>query len=71
MLAHHQNLGDEVARRVGALRAAVEGERAYEPAAAELVAYVADEVLPHALAEEHTVYQAARAPPSLRRRSRR
>jgi uncharacterized protein (DUF2249 family) len=65
MLAHHQNLGDEVARRVGALRAAVESERAYEAAAAEFVAYVADEVLPHALAEEHTVYQAARARPEL------
>ncbi|MHB8191099.1 MAG: hemerythrin domain-containing protein [Ferrimicrobium sp.] len=26
---------------------------------AELVAYLADEVLPHALAEEHTIYQVA------------
>ncbi|HEU5002346.1 MAG TPA: DUF2249 domain-containing protein [Actinomycetota bacterium] len=59
MLAHHRTLGDEVARRVGALRSAVAGQTPHEPAVAELVAYIADEVLPHALAEEHTLYQAA------------
>jgi len=66
MLAHHRILAEEVARRVRVLRGTVESGTAYEPAAAELVAYVADEVLPHALAEEHTVYQAAAALPELK-----
>ncbi|MGH9171845.1 MAG: DUF2249 domain-containing protein [Acidimicrobiales bacterium] len=66
MLAHHQVLGEEVARRARSLRETVEGGAGYEPAAAELVAYVADEVLPHALAEEQTVYQAAATLPELR-----
>ena len=71
MLAHRQKLGDEVARRLATLRAAVEGDSAYESAAAELVAYLAEEVLPHALTEEHTVYEAAALAPGLQRRSRR
>ncbi len=61
MLAHHAALADGVARRVGALRSAVEGQDRYETAAAALVAYLAKEVLPHAMAEEHTLYQAAAA----------
>ena len=61
MLSHHQRLCDEVARRVNVVRSAVEAGMSHEPAAAELVAYAADEVLPHAVAEEHTVYQAAAA----------
>jgi uncharacterized protein (DUF2249 family) len=59
MLAHHAALADGVARRVGALRAAVESQDHHETATAELVAYLAQEVLPHAMAEEHTLYQAA------------
>lgn len=65
MLTHHRSLADEVARQVGALRSAVGGQVPYEPAAAELLAYIADQVLPHALAEEHTVYRAAGARPEL------
>ena len=61
MLAHHAALADGLARRVGALRAAVESQDHHETAAAELVAYLAKEVLPHAMAEEHTLYQAAAA----------
>jgi len=61
MLAHHAALADGVARRVDALRAAVERQNHDEAAAAELVAYLAKEVLPHAVAEEHTLYQAAAA----------
>ena len=59
MVAHHAALADGLARRVGALRAAVESQDHHETAAAELVAYLAKEVLPHAMAEEHTLYQAA------------
>ena len=61
MLAHHAALAGGVARRVGALRTAVESQDHHETAAAELVAYLAKEVLPHAMAEEHTLYQAAAA----------
>jgi uncharacterized protein (DUF2249 family) len=61
MLAHHAALADGVARRVDALRVAVERQDHHGAAAAELVAYLAKEVLPHAMAEEHTLYQAAAA----------
>jgi uncharacterized protein (DUF2249 family) len=61
MLAHHAVLADGVARRVDALRVAVERQDHHGSAAAELVAYLAKEVLPHAVAEEHTIYQAAAA----------
>jgi len=61
MLAHHAALADGVARRVGALRAAAERQDHHGAVAAELVAYLAKEVLPHAVAEEHTLYQAATA----------
>ena len=61
MLAHHAALADGVARRVDALRAAVERQEHHGAVAAELVAYLAKEVLPHAMAEEHTLYQAAAA----------
>ena len=59
MLSHHAGLADGVARRVGAVRAAAEGHARHEAAAAELVSYLAEEVLPHAEAEEGTFYQAA------------
>jgi uncharacterized protein (DUF2249 family)/hemerythrin-like domain-containing protein len=61
MLDHHAALADGVARRVAALRSAAESHRGYEAPTAELVAYLAREVLPHALAEEQTLYQAAAA----------
>ena len=61
MLSHHAALADGVARRVGAVRAAAEGHARHEAAAAELVSYLAEEVLPHAEAEEGTFYQAAAA----------
>lgn len=59
MLAHHAALADGVDRRVAALRAAVEAGAGHGAAMAELVAYVASEVLPHATAEEHTLYRVA------------
>ncbi|MGH9083191.1 MAG: DUF2249 domain-containing protein, partial [Acidimicrobiales bacterium] len=65
MLAHHAVLNDQVARRVAAVGTAVTAGDSHGPAAAELVAYLAGDVLPHALAEEHTIYQKAAARPDL------
>ena len=65
MVAHHRSLTDEVRRRVATLRAAAGGDGAYEGAVAELAAYVTGEVLPHAVAEEHSVYRAAGGLPGL------
>jgi uncharacterized protein (DUF2249 family) len=59
MLAHHRSLTEGVNVRVAALGTAVAANAAFEARAAELVAYLAEEVLPHAQAEERTVYQAA------------
>jgi len=56
MLTHHRSLLENVGVRVEGLSRAVALGSAYEAAAADLVAYLADEVLPHALAEEHTIY---------------
>lgn len=56
MLSHHRSLLENVGVRVEGLSRAVAVGGAYEAAAADLVAYLADEVLPHALAEEHTIY---------------
>ncbi len=61
MVAHHAALADGVARRVAALRAVVDGSGHHEAPRAELVAYLAKEVLPHAMAEEDTLYRAAAA----------
>ncbi|MHB8294570.1 MAG: DUF2249 domain-containing protein [Acidimicrobiales bacterium] len=65
MLAHHRSLEDQVARRVGALRAAVDGAGPHEATVAELVTYLAEEVLPHATAEEHSIYEAASGLPDV------
>jgi uncharacterized protein (DUF2249 family)/iron-sulfur cluster repair protein YtfE (RIC family) len=59
MLSHHRSLLENVGVRVEGLSRAVAVGGAYEAAAADLVAYLADEVLPHALAEEHTIYPIA------------
>ena len=59
MLTHHRTLVEHVGIRVAALTGAVAAGRPHEAAAAELVAYLADEVLSHALAEEHTIYPVA------------
>ncbi len=60
MLEHHAALLDGVSRRIATLAASAAGGR-FHPAAAELVGYLAAEVLPHAQAEELTVYRAAAA----------
>lgn len=61
MLAHHQKLGEDVAERADAVSAAVATGEPYGAPLASLVAYLADEVLPHAWAEEKTIYRAATA----------
>jgi uncharacterized protein (DUF2249 family) len=56
--AHHRALGDGLTSRANAVfRAAVDGQP-HEPAVADLIAYLGEEVLPHAAAEEKTIYPA-------------
>ena len=59
MLGHHRALTDHVGIRVAALTGALAANSAHEVPAAELVAFLAEEVLPHAIAEEYTIYRAA------------
>jgi uncharacterized protein (DUF2249 family) len=61
ILDHHRSLENDVSARVGSLQHTVEAGVPYEPAVAELVAYLGGEVLPHALAEEHSIYRVASA----------
>jgi len=61
MLAHHATLGEELTRRADAVSAAVAAGRPYGAAVAGLIAYLAEEVLPHATAEEKSIYPAAAA----------
>ncbi len=56
ILGHHQQMCDRVKTLVVALEEAVTHGRAYEVARAQLVSYMIDEVLPHANAEEATIY---------------
>jgi hypothetical protein len=58
---HHQMLSAHVA----AVSEAVTAGRPHETAGARLVAYLAGEILPHAAAEEETIYPAAAARPDL------
>jgi iron-sulfur cluster repair protein YtfE (RIC family) len=59
MLAHHRALRADVGARVAAVREAVAGGRPYAGAVADLVAVLEHEVLPHARAEEQSIYRAA------------
>ena len=59
MFSHHRALDEQLKARVAALTRAVAASSAHDQAAADLVAYLASEVLPHAEAEEHTIYEAA------------
>ncbi len=65
ILAHHRVLEENVARRVAALTEAVASGGRHEVALADLISYVASEVLPHAMAEEHSIYAVAAARPEL------
>lgn len=59
MLQHHRTLVGDVGIRVTALAEAVNSGIAYEAAVAELIAYLAEEVIPHAVAEELSIYRTA------------
>ena len=59
MLQHHRTLVADVDNRVAALAETVDSGIAYEPAVAELVTYLAEEVIPHAVAEELSIYRTA------------
>jgi uncharacterized protein (DUF2249 family) len=59
MLDHHAQLRGELDSRVAALRDAVLGGGAHEAAKDALVAFVDQHVLPHAAAEEGSIYPAA------------
>jgi uncharacterized protein (DUF2249 family)/iron-sulfur cluster repair protein YtfE (RIC family) len=61
MLEHHKRLGEELAVRADALSGTVAAGRSYGAEVAALIAYLAEEVLPHAAAEERAVYPAAAA----------
>ncbi len=61
MLTHHAALVEGVDRRIDALRSTADGGSGHDTARAALLAYVANEVLTHAVAEERTVYRAAAA----------
>ncbi len=64
ILAHHRTLVSRVESRVATLVDSVPTEGHAAPLAS-LVAYLAEEVLPHALAEEQTLYREAATRPGL------
>lgn len=59
ILHHHAELVTGVHTRVSRLSGAVAAAAPHLPAWADLVAFLADEILPHAAAEEDTLYPAA------------
>ena len=61
MLEHHKRLGEQLAGRADAVSGAVVAGRPHGAAVASLIAYLAEEILPHAAAEEKTIYPAAAA----------
>jgi uncharacterized protein (DUF2249 family) len=61
MLQHHRTLVEDVDSRIAAIAEAVGRGAPYEPAVGALVTYLAEEVLPHAVAEESSIYRAAGA----------
>jgi uncharacterized protein (DUF2249 family) len=61
MLTHHRLLGEQLSTRAAAVSGAVAAGRQHDVAVAELVAYLAEEVQPHAIAEEEAIYPAVAA----------
>jgi uncharacterized protein (DUF2249 family) len=59
MVAHHRVLGTELTKRADAVSGEVSAGRPHGAAVAGVIAYLAEEVLPHAVAEEKTLYPAA------------
>ncbi len=65
MRKHHRVLGEQLAARADAVSDAVAAGRPHGTAVADFIAYLAGEVLPHAVAEEKTIYPAAAVHPDL------
>jgi uncharacterized protein YeaO (DUF488 family) len=61
MRAHHRELGEQLTQRARAVSHAVAAGRPCAAAIGGFVAYLAGEVLPHAAAEERTIYPLAAA----------
>jgi uncharacterized protein (DUF2249 family) len=59
--AHHSQLSEQLNERVTAVAGAVAARQPHGAAVAGLIAYITAEVLPHAAAEETTIYPAAAA----------
>jgi iron-sulfur cluster repair protein YtfE (RIC family) len=59
--AHHQALREGLTERADAVSISAAAGRAHEPAVAGFIAYMSEEVLPHAAAEEATIYPAVAA----------
>ena len=64
IVGHHTQLLHEMERRTGAVIAAVANGTPYEPPVLALGEFLAGQVLPHAEAEEQTLYPAAVALPA-------
>ncbi len=65
MLAHDRSLEEQVGERGAAISAAASDTGSYQPAVAVLITYFTEEILPHAPAEERSIYTAAGALPAL------
>jgi hypothetical protein len=63
LMARHAELREVLDHWAGALAAAADSGRPARPVRNLLHAFLADEVLPHARAEERTLYRAARRDP--------
>lgn len=61
MRTHHRLLSEQLDSRAAAVSEAVTAGRPHNAAVAGVIAYLAEEVLPHAVAEEETIYPAAAA----------
>lgn len=61
MLTHHRLLSEQLSTWAAAVSEAVAASRQHDAAVAEMIAYLAEEVLPHAIAEEETIYPAVAA----------
>lgn len=61
MRAHHKALSEELAGRADAVSGAAAAGLPHGAAVAAFIAYLAEEVLPHATAEEKTIYRVAAA----------
>ncbi|TAN24832.1 MAG: DUF2249 domain-containing protein [Actinomycetota bacterium] len=59
ILAHHEALNEDVRLRVQFINSKVANNEAAQSEKADLISYLNSEVVPHAIAEEHTLYKVA------------